>query len=89
MKNVVNKDRLFIVLEVNRVGKATNKNAAKGVEANRIMERVCGDQRVGTVQATQEFLTQPKLLILIPAKAVRDISHRFRNQDYSAKHDRT
>ena len=50
-----------------------------------------GDKAVvgGEVQVTQEFLTQPKLLILIPAKAVSDISHRFRNQDYSAKHDRT
>ena len=55
-------------------------------KSGQVMERVCGDQRVGTVQATQEFLTQPKLLILIPAKAVRDISHRFRKQDYSAKH---
>ena len=89
MKNVVNEDRLFIMVEVNRVGKATNKNAAKGIKSNRITERVRGDQCVGTFQTTQEFLTQPKLLILIPAKAVRDISHRFRNQDYSAKHDRT
>ena len=85
MKNVVNEDRLFIMVEVNRVGKATNKNAAKGIKSNRIMERVRGDQCVGTFQTTQKLLTQPKLLILIPAIAISDIRHRFRKQNDSAK----
>ena len=85
MKNVVNEDRLFIMVEVNRVGKATNKNAAKGIKSNRITERVRGDQCVGTFQTTQKLLTQPKLLILIPAIAISDIRHRFRKQNDSAK----
>ena len=82
----MNKDRFLAVFEVNRVRKAPNENPAEGVKPNRIMERVCGDRCVGALQATQELVTQPKLLCFIPVIGISDVGDRFRQQNDSARH---
>ena len=45
MKDVVNKDCLPVMLEVNRIRKALDKDAAKRVKPNWIMQRMAGYQR--------------------------------------------
>ncbi len=46
MENIVNKDRLLVMFEVNRVRKAPDQDAAKGIKTNRIMQGVLRNQRV-------------------------------------------
>src|ERR1035441_3628154 len=80
VKNVININSLFIVFEVNLIREAPNKNATKGIKANRVTERRGGDQRISLVQAAQEFLTQPGFLLLVSVIAMRDVGQRLGEQ---------
>jgi len=49
-KNLMNKDRLRVMLEVNRVWKPPDENAANGIKTNRIMQWALGNQRVSGLE---------------------------------------
>src|ERR1035441_5269910 len=89
VKNVININSLFIVFEVNLIREAPNKNATKGIKANRVTERRGGDQRISLVQAAQEFLTQPGFLLLVSVIAMRDVGQRLGEQNKDSMHDQT
>ena len=75
MKNAMDPDCSVIMLKINRVGEAAYENPSEGINTRRIMFGIFGDLRVGSREASKEFLSQSGVLFLIPPITVVGIPY--------------
>jgi hypothetical protein len=75
MKNVVNPNSLFIMLEIDRKRKSPDEDSSKSVEANWMVIGKFADSCIRVIKAPEKFLSQARSLPLIPSICIGSIKH--------------
>jgi hypothetical protein len=89
MENIMNPDAFFIMLEIGSVWKPPDEYAPKRVETDWIMIGKLANPCIRGIKAAEKFISQTRILLLIPLIGVGDIRQRLRNQNNFPMHDRS